>query len=147
VFYYNPVYFLGISAAKVLPDISNVNLLIKEGPSFFLTGGYKFYKDYKSFIFEPSLTAKFLKLDYFSVDINMKLYIKRVNWIALSYSTVGKANFRFGVNLYKMLCAAYNFEFCLSRIASYNYGSHQFSIGINLGLLNIEGIRTTKNYK
>ena len=40
-----------------------------------------------------------------------------------------------------MLYAGYNYEYSVSKIASYNYGSHEIHLGINLGLRGVEGVR------
>ena len=144
-YFYDTDYFLGISAHKILPE-NKYNTAVKEHPTIYFMGGHKFYKDYKSIIFEPSVVFKLLNLENPEIDIHTKLYIKMVNWVALSYSTAGKANFRFALKLYKMLGVGYNFEFSTGGIAPYNYGSHELVIGFNLGLSNIEGIRTTREY-
>ena len=143
VYYYSDIYFAGLSANKILPDISNVNDQPKELPSYFLIGGYKFMAKSNSLNFEPFLTVKKTGIENITLDIHAKFYIKRLNWLAVSYSTSGKMNFQFGLNLYKMLYAGYNYEYNLSDIASYNSGSHEIYIGINLGLVGIEGIRRT----
>jgi len=78
-----------------------------------------------------------------SVDIYAKLYIKKYHWIAVSYSTDRKINFRFGLKLYKRIYAGYNYECTLSNMVFYNYGSHEIHLGINLGLVGIKGIRDT----
>lgn len=126
-----------------MPDIKNVNYKIKERPSFFLIGGYKFFRNNQSFNFEPSVTLKKLANYNLSFDIHAKLYILRYHWIAVSYSTDSRINFRFGLLLYKRIYAGYNYEFTLSDIALYNFGSHEIHLGINLGLIGIKGIRDT----
>ncbi len=51
-------------------------------PSYFLMGGYK-HKINSYFSIEPSLTVKKLGSEGLSVDVFSKLYIKRINWIAI----------------------------------------------------------------
>jgi type IX secretion system PorP/SprF family membrane protein len=143
IYYHNGVYFAGLSFNKLLPDIINVNNQVKLHPSYFIMGGYKFMKNSKSFNYEPSLTIKKLGNENVVLDIHNKLYVKRLNWIALSYSTMQKLNLQFGLHLYKMVYAGYNYEHTLSDIASYNFGSHEIYIGINIGLVGVEGIRET----
>jgi len=141
IYLYNDFYFIGCSANKILPDINKVNDEIREQPSLFLMGGYKFFRNKKDFNLEPSVVIKKIASNNLSVDIHTKLYIKRYHWIALSYSTDNKINVRFGLLLYKRLYAGYNYELTLGDIATYNYGSHEIHLGINLGLIGIEGIR------
>lgn len=145
VYYYNDIYFVGLSANKILPDVSNVNDQPKERPCYFIMGGYKFMKKSNSFNFEPSLTVKKLGDEIFIVDMHTKLYLKRLSWVAISYSTSRQMNIQFGLRLYKMLYVGYNYGYTLSSIASYNYGAHEISLGINLGIIGVEGIRKTVN--
>ena len=141
IYFYNDVYFIGFSADKILPGIQKVNDQNMEQPSLYLMGGYKLLKNNRNLILEPSLTFKKIANTNLSVDIHAKLYILRSHWIAVSYSTDDRINFRFGVLLYKRLYAGYNYEYTLTDIGSYSFGSHEIHLGINLGLRGIEGIR------
>jgi type IX secretion system PorP/SprF family membrane protein len=143
--YHSSTYFIGISAIKILPDHYNVNDLPAMHPSYFLMGGYK-HKINSFFAIEPSLTIKKLGSDGLSVDVFSKLYIKQLNWIAFSYSTTGKINFLFGAHLLKMVYAGYSYEYSLSKISKYTYGTHEIYLGINLGLFGVGGIgRSTES--
>jgi type IX secretion system PorP/SprF family membrane protein len=144
--YHSSTYFVGISAAKILPDHYSVNDPVEMQPSYFLMGGYK-YKINNVFSIEPSLTVKKLGSEGFSVDVFSKLYVKRINWIALSYSTSGKVNFLFGVHLIKMVYAGYAYEYSLSKISKYTYGTHEIYLGINLGLFAVDGIGRSSGKK
>jgi len=144
MYFYHKDYFVGFSANKMLPDIRNVHDEKQEQPSFFLMGGYKFLQYTSSLLLEPSVMIKKLAGMDPSVDVHAKLYINRLNWIALSYSTTNKINFRLGLRLYKMLYAGYNYEYTLGDIASYNFGSHEIHLGVNLGLIGIQGIRNSR---
>jgi type IX secretion system PorP/SprF family membrane protein len=137
--YHSSTYFVGISATKILPDNYSVNDPVAMRPSYFLMGGYK-YKINSLFSIEPSLTVKKLGSAGLSVDVFSKLYVKRINWIALSYSTTGKINCLFGVHLLKMVYAGYAYEYSLSKISQYTYGTHEIYLGINLGLFGVGGI-------
>jgi type IX secretion system PorP/SprF family membrane protein len=137
--YHSSTYFFGISAAKILPDHYSINEPLAMNPSFFLMGGYK-YKINTLFSIEPSLTVKKLGSESISVDIFTKLYVKRINWIAISYSTSEELNFLFGVHLVKMVYAGYAYEYSLSKISQYEYGTHEIYLGINLGLFGVGGI-------
>jgi type IX secretion system PorP/SprF family membrane protein len=143
IYFYNDIYFIGCSANKIIPDIKNINDKIKEQPSLFLMSGYKFFRNNNSFILEPSIIFKKIANYDISVDIHAKLYILKSHWIAISYSTDNKINFRFGLLLYKRIYAGYNYEYMIGDIASYNFGSHEIHLGINLGLIGIKGIRET----
>ena len=141
IYYYNTRYFAGASVIKVLPGIASINSEVKPIPGYFFMAGYKFNRNSNSFNFEPSVCINKLFEDGLAADMHAKLYIKRLNWIAMSYSTSRRLNFQFGIRLYRMVYAGYNYEYSLSKISSYNMGTHEISLGINLGLIGIEGIR------
>ncbi len=138
---YSKLYFIGISATKILPDISQVNESKSFKPSYFIIGGYKLMAENNSFNFEPSIAIKKIGREGFALDIHTKLYVNRVNWIAASYGTSGSLSFQFGLRLYRKIYVGYNYGYTMSEISRYNYGSHEIHLGINLGLINGEGIR------
>lgn len=142
VYYHSPSYFVGLSAVKILPDILFIGDKLEMQPSYFLIGGYK-YKFSKSISWEPFVTVKKKATENVSLDIFSKIYINRLNWVSLSYSTTSKVNFMFGIHLIKMFYAGYSYEYSISKIASFTYGSHEIYLGINLGLFGEESIRKT----
>jgi len=144
-YYFTDNYFVGISGNKILPDVYDINTQNRILPSYYFIGGYKFMKTNNSFNIEPSVALKKVSNENISIDIHSKLYVKRINWVAISYSSQGRINFQFGIHLYKMFYAGYNYEYTLSHIASYNFGTQEIYLGINLGLFGIEGIRKSSN--
>jgi len=138
IYFHNEDFFTGLSVDKILPDFITLNEDKKAQPSFFLMGGTKIKLSGNSLMLEPLVVIKKTGDTDPSIDFHTKLYIKRLTWIAISYSTAGKMNFRFGIRLYKMFYAGYNYEYTLSDVASYSIGSHEIHLGINLGLNGIE---------
>lgn len=147
VYYQSYKYFAGLSVIKVLTGVSNINDPKSVSPSFFLSGGYTFNKTSNSFSFEPSVTIKKLGGSNFFIDGHAKVYIKHYNWAAFTISTSQRINFQIGIKIYKMAYFGYNFESGLGKIASFNFGSHEISLGINLGLRGVDGVRESRNAK
>ncbi len=141
VYYHTDRYFGGLSVMKILPGVSNVSEMPVEKPSYFLMGGYKLNRQSSAFNYEPSLEIKKMQNEKIILDLRNKVYIKRLNWIAFSYSTSQLIRLQFGLRIYKMAYVGYSSEFSLSRIARYNFGTHEISLGINLGLIGVEGLR------
>jgi len=144
IYFRNEDFFAGLSADKILPDFINIHEDKKSQPSLFLLGGTRIKLSGNSVMLEPSVVIKKTGDTDPSIDFHVKLYIKSLNWIAVSYSTSGKMNFRFGIRLYKMLYAGYNYEYTLGDVASYSIGSHEIHLGINLGLTNTEKNRVNR---
>jgi type IX secretion system PorP/SprF family membrane protein len=134
--------FFGISVLKLLPDMEKVNEQRHFQPSLFLMAGQKFPVN-EFLIFEPSVIVKKLGKELLSADLYTKLYVKRLNWVALSYGTTGDVKILMALHLVKMLHAGYSYEYTIGKVSSYNYGTHSIYLGFNLGLYGIEGIRTT----
>lgn len=138
VYFYNYRYYFGLSSAKIFPDINQVNDAVELTPAFFLIGGYKLMAENDFINIEPSLIIKTNTVEGFSADIYTKLYLKKLNWIALSYGTSGKLRFLFALRLNKKVYAGYNYEYFISDISRYSYGSHELHVGVNLGLSRIK---------
>jgi type IX secretion system PorP/SprF family membrane protein len=138
IYFRNEDFFAGLSADKILPDYIGMHEAKKEQPSVFLMGGTRIKLSGNSLMLEPSVVIKKTGDTDPSIDFHTKLTIKRLAWIAISYSTASKMNFRFGIRLYKMLYAGYNYEYTLGDVASYSIGSHEIHLGINLGMTSTE---------
>lgn len=134
--------YIGVSAVKLLPDAAAVNESNQFQPSYFLMAGQKF-KINSALIFEPSITAKKLGDEPISADFWAKLYVNRLHWTSISYSTSGNVNIILAIHLIKMVHAGYSYEYTLSKMGKYNYGTHSVFLGINLGLFHVEGIHTS----
>lgn len=140
VYYRAEDFFAGLSADKILHNPVMEGSNIKEKSSFFLLGGYQYLKKHK-LSFESMLVVKKIGEENISLDFFQKAYIKRYSWVAVSYGTTQRLNVLFAVNIYRWMYLGYTFQYSLSKIAQYNFGSHQISFGINLGLIGTDGIR------
>jgi type IX secretion system PorP/SprF family membrane protein len=140
-YYYNENCFIGFSLIKIIKENSSKIEPPDDNTSYFAMGGYKFNKNDIYFNFEPSFNLKKIGNKATFVDFHAKLYIKSLNWFAISYSTYNQISAQFAMQIYRMTYIGYCYGYTISKIASYNYGIHEISIGINLGLVGIEGIK------
>ena len=140
IYYHTKNYFAGIAVNKILPGISNAGQSVKMRPSWFILGGYKFTKNNSFINFEPSLEFRKLADEKPMLDVHSKIYIKRLNWMAVSYSTSKHINVQLAFQIYKKFYLGYNYGYSLGKIANYNYRTQEISLGINLGLNGIEDI-------
>jgi hypothetical protein len=139
-YYYTNSFFAGASFAKLLPDVTAVNQSINEQPSIFLLGGYKFFREKPNNI-EQTIVLKRIGNEGFSVDGLTKFYVRQFNWIAVSYSSDGNIAALLGLHVIKKIYIGYKYEYTTGKIATYTSGSHQVSLGMNLGLIKVEDIR------
>ena len=87
------------------------------------------------------ITIKKIAEDDPVVDLHSKFYIQRYNWVSLFINTQKRLGVHACLRIYKMLYMAYNFESSFSEVGVYNYGSHEVSLGINLGLRGMKAIK------
>jgi type IX secretion system PorP/SprF family membrane protein len=140
-YFYCYDYFIGLSANHLLADISQIHEQMTSAPGYFFMAGKKFLLKRLPLTLEPSIILKKTERDNPALDLHAKLYIKRLNWIALSYGTSRNLNFQFGLNIYRMVYLGYRYGLTVSEIANYNFGTHEIHLGINLGMRGSEEIR------
>jgi len=104
---------------------------------YYLTAGYKIDINPRSrrksnFSIEPSFLLKTNELLNTQLDINAKLYFDQKYWAGVSYRT-GHAFAILGGFKYDKYYFGYAFDYPLSSIRRYNYGSHEFIITARFG--------------
>jgi type IX secretion system PorP/SprF family membrane protein len=101
---------------------------------YFLTGGIKFYPGSTDWIIEPSMMLKssdmFLKA--LQVDITTRVYYKEDYWMGVSYRTQDAVILLAGVKVDRFYLG-YAFDFTLSDIRSYTYGTHELTVLARFG--------------
>ncbi|MDX9772085.1 MAG: type IX secretion system membrane protein PorP/SprF [Bacteroidales bacterium] len=100
---------------------------------YFLTGGMKFYTG-SDWIIEPSVMLKSSDMVFKSMqmDITGRVYYKEDYWLGLSYRT-GDAVVLLGGLKVDRFYFGYAFDFTLSEIRSYTYGSHELTVLARFG--------------
>ena len=144
VYYLTKRYYAGLSGNHLFQSYikiggSNQYKLLRH---YFLTAGYMFPigRDYE---LEPSMLMKITEPDVkgftnkitgldTQTDINVKLYYRDDYWGGFSYRTNGDLVILAGVR-YNQFYFAYSFDYTLSSIRKYSYGSHELSIGFRFG--------------
>ncbi len=98
---------------------------------YYLMGGYRFYfnRDYE---LEPSLLIKATEKLTFQTDIGAKFYYKQDYWAGAFIRTNGALIILAGVR-FNQLYFGYAFDYNLSSIRKYNFGSHELVVALKLG--------------
>jgi len=101
---------------------------------YFLTGGIKFYPGSTDWIIEPSVMIKssdmFLKA--LQLDITTRVYYKEDYWLGVSYRTQDAVILLAGFKVDRFYLG-YAFDFTLSDIRSYTYGTHELTVLARFG--------------
>jgi len=135
----NRNFYLGFAATQLFRGSlmvgNSANNPNTELGHFFLSGGLKIpLTGNEEWIIEPSVLMKssdmFLKA--FQADLTARVYYKDNYWAGISYRTQDALVFLVGFS-YDRYYFAYAFDFLLSDIRQYSYGSHELSFAVKFG--------------
>jgi len=136
VYWTSPTFFVGLSANQLLqsPLQLGSNFLddFKMLRHYYLMGGYRFIGYDSGFDLEPSFLIKTTEQFLPQADLSLKLYYKTDYWIGTSYRTSGSLAFMFGVRSNR-LYFGYAYDYALSSIRKYNFGSQEVFISLKFG--------------
>lgn len=130
----NKQSFAGISAAQLLQTrvkIGENNLNYRMKRHYYLLAGYRFLLSNDSEL-EPSLMVKGTELGIVQSDINLKYIYKEFYWAGISYRTQSSIGLLIGGKA-KKIFFGYAFDYNLSDIQKYSFGSHELNVAIKFG--------------
>lgn len=128
-------YFVGFSVSNLLQ--TSVLIGTNELPNFktyrhyWLMGGYMFELN-DDFGLEPGMLLKTTENWNPQGDLTLKLYFQDLFWGGISYRTNKSIIALIGVRV-ESLYFGYSFDWALSEIGHYNYGSHEITLSVKLG--------------
>lgn len=100
---------------------------------YFLTGGIRLYPGV-DWIIEPSIMFKSSDMVFksFQVDLTGRVYYKDDYWLGLSYRTGDAIVMLAGLKVDRFYIG-YSFDFTMSEIRSYTYGTHELTVLARFG--------------
>jgi type IX secretion system PorP/SprF family membrane protein len=128
--------FVGISATQLLGSAlklgkrsyANYKLL----RHYFIMGGYK-YEISPEIVIQPSILMKSSNsFRSFQVDLNVRVFYMDDYWAGLSYRTNDAMVIMAGLKV-SQYYFGYAFDYSLSNIRKYSFGSHEFVIAVKFG--------------
>jgi len=128
-------YWVGFSVSNLLQ--TSVLIGANELPDFktfrhyWLMGGYKFELN-DEFELEPGVLLKTTENWNPQGDLSLRLYYMDLFWGGVSYRTNNSIIAMLGVRV-ESLYFGYAFDWALSEIGHYNYGSHEITLSVKLG--------------
>jgi type IX secretion system PorP/SprF family membrane protein len=128
-------YFIGFSVSNLL----QTSLMIgandvpdyKTFRHYWLMGGYRYRVSYDLEL-EPSVLLKTTENWNPQADISFRAYYAELLWGGLSYRTNNSIIAMIGVR-FDNVFFGYSFDWALSDIAHYNYGSHEITLAVKMG--------------
>jgi type IX secretion system PorP/SprF family membrane protein len=128
-------YFVGFSVSNLLQTsvLIGANELadFKTYRHYWLMGGYKFELN-NEFELEPGLLLRTSENWNPLGDLSLKLYYMDLFWGGISYRTNKSIIALVGVRI-ESLFFGYSFDWALSEIGHFNYGSHEITLSVKLG--------------
>jgi type IX secretion system PorP/SprF family membrane protein len=128
-------YFVGFSVSNLLQ--TSVLIGANEIPDFktprhyWLMGGYRFMLS-PDMELEPSALLKTTEQWNPQGDFSLRLYYSDLFWGGVSYRTDESIIAMIGLRV-ESLHFGYAFDWALSEIGHYNYGSHEITLSVKLG--------------
>ena len=100
---------------------------------YFLTGGMRFFPA-ADWIIEPSVMLKSSDMVFKSIQIDLtgRVYYREDYWLGLSYRTTDAIVLLAGLKVDRFYLG-YAFDFTLSEIRSYTYGTHELTVLARFG--------------
>lgn len=100
---------------------------------YFLTGGIRFNAG-SDWIIEPSVMLKSSDMVFksFQVDLTARVYYMEDYWLGLSYRSADAVILLAGVKVDRFYLG-YAFDFTMSEIRSYTYGTHELTVLARFG--------------
>jgi type IX secretion system PorP/SprF family membrane protein len=134
IYLLNRKNFLGVSAAQLFQSriktgSNSVDYRMKR--HYYVMGGHRFDMS-GDLEFEPSFMAKGTELGFIQADLNLKLIYKEFYWAGISYRTQSSVGLLIGAKA-KKVYIGYAFDYNLSDIQKYSFGSHELNIAIKFG--------------
>ncbi|MCD4769998.1 MAG: type IX secretion system membrane protein PorP/SprF [Bacteroidales bacterium] len=131
-------YYVGFAATQLFRGTLTIGNTAKnprtELGHFFLSGGIKIPLAGNDWILEPSTLIKSSDMMFksFQADITSRIYYKQDYWAGLSYRTQDAMIVMLGFT-YDRFYFAYAFDFSLTDIRNYSFGSHELSFAVKFG--------------
>ncbi len=123
-------YFLGLSAPKLLENnLANdiENLRGEERTHLFFMGGYVFDLS-PALKFKPTFMTKIVRDAPVSFDLTANFLLDEKLWVGGMYRFGDAVGLLASYQITDQLRAGYSYDFTLSKLQSYNGGSHEFML-------------------
>lgn len=138
---YNPNYFINVAVFQLLGNKINFHhsTHFSDGERgqgslnrhVFMSGGIKMYTG-PDLSFTPSIMFKYVATAPLSVDLNVKATYKNMYWAGVSHRMLEAVNVFVGMEIHRQLDVSYAFEWSLTKLKSYNNGTHEIIVGLRL---------------
>lgn len=136
---YNPKYFVYLSAINILGNRMSFELPEDQTQGndaayqrhFFLSGGLKLKAGY-DVTFTPAVLVKYALQSPASLDLSLKVDHDNKYWYGASFRAIESFNVFAGLNIAQRIDVSYAYEWTVTKISGYNYGTHEIIVGLRI---------------
>jgi len=137
-YYYSEKFFVGFSIPELMAYDKNKNFSYDINKSsnirkhYFLHSGYS-HKISSSLKLKPTFLLKYLPKSPLQADLNINFIYKEIYLLGGSYRTGDALVAIIQFQIVKNLKLGYAFDYTLSKLNHYTYGSHEIMLGYDFG--------------
>lgn len=132
---YSRELYVGLSILQIFNNkvkvVDGTTATGKLSRHYFFTAGYKIKLDDK-WALVPSVLVKGLSPAPVQFDVNMKVRYMDKIWAGLSYRNKDAAVVLIGMTIDNRIDFGYSFDYSVSKLNKYSYGSHEILVGYHL---------------
>jgi type IX secretion system PorP/SprF family membrane protein len=135
MYYYTKKYYIGFSIPRMIKNtiLGNGGVHVKNSASpkdwhYYLTAAYVKKVSY-DFRFKPSIMIKEVSGAPLQVELSLQGIVRDFWWIGMAYRTGDAISAITGFHINPQFRVFYSYDYSLSKLNSYNTGSHEITIG------------------
>ena len=135
IYFYKSNFYAGVSIPRLIENriiISSDNSLIKNAVNYklwhyYLTSGYVFTLN-DDLKFKPSFLLKINQNAPVELDLNADFIFHDLLWLGAGYRTGDAVSAFIGLQLNKQFLLGYSYDYTLTKLQSFNSGSHEITL-------------------
>ncbi len=135
-YYYTDKYYVGVSIPKLFEsrvigkDVTNYSAFDKESRHYFIMAGFV-TQIHRNFKLKPTTLIKVVEGAPMSLDLNANVLYKEKLWFGVMYRVGDAVGALLQYRITKQFAVGYAYDLAVSRLNSYNSGSHEIMISFD----------------
>lgn len=129
--YYNPKWYVGLSVPRAVSFEKTATQSKVNMPHYYLYGGYRIAVN-EDIEIRPAILGKYEISGPFEMDFALAVWYKNAFAIGMSYRTSDAVNLLVKARV-GQLYLGYSYDMTVSRMRTFNSGSHEIFIGFEFG--------------
>ncbi|QKG80547.1 PorP/SprF family type IX secretion system membrane protein [Tenuifilum thalassicum] len=145
---YSDKYYVGFSMPKIFQtsvDEQNITNSDQLKRHYYIIAGYVWQLN-SEWLFKPSFIAKAVGGAPLSTDITAQFLYRDFIWVGAMYRLGDAAGIFFNFKISNQLTVGYGYDFSLSRLNSYNRGTHEIMLSFDFEKLTTGKVKSPRYF-